>query len=186
MVSRYTQRLLTTPEIQKAVSGQSQTEAEVLLDTLARRGFKRLSNDQLLQRAVVRGRLLASVDVTTCAAIVRDTATTAQINTALAKLEIAEVEKFLTLKEAAILAEVRQQQPPAFVQDTEFPEAFDALLGTLPQEQAEHLAMLLSGDPSSASNEDLCWAERTFLDTLVSLREPYRSALTRGVVQGPS
>jgi hypothetical protein len=150
---------------------------------LARQGFKRLSNEQLLQRAVIRGRLLASVDVTTCAAIVRDTATATQMNTALAKLETAEVERFFTLKEAAALAEARQQQPPAFAQDTEFPEAFGALLGTLPQEQAERLAMLLSGDPSRASNEDLCWAERTFLDALVSLGEPYRSSLTRGVVQ---
>jgi len=186
MVSRHTQRLLTNPEIQKMISGQSQTEAEALLNTLARRGFKRLQNEQLLQRAVIRGRLLASVDVMTCAAIVRDTATAVQINTALAKLETAEVEKFLTLKEAAVLAEVTQQSPPAFSQDTEFPPAFGALLEALPEEQAEHLAMLLSGDPSQASNDDLCWAERTFLDTLVSLREPYRSSLTRGVVQGPS
>ena len=183
LVSRSTQRLLTNPEIQKAVGGQSHPEAVALLDTLARRGFKRLQNEQLLQRAVIRGRLLASVDVTTCAAIVRDAATTAQMNTALAKLETAEVEKFLTLKEAAVLAEARQQQPPAFAQDTEFPPAFGALLEALPQEQAEHLAMLLSGDPARASNEDLCGAERTFLDTLVSLREPYRSSLTRGVVQ---
>ena len=182
-VSRHTQRLLTNPEIQKTVSGRPQPEAMALLDTLARRGFKRLSNEQLLQRAVIRGRLLASVDVTTCAAIVRDAATTAQMNTALAKLETAEVEKFLTLKEAAVLAEARQQQPPAFAQDTEFPPAFGALLEALPQEQAEHLAMLLSGEPTRASNDDLCWAERTFLDTLVSLREPYRSSLTRGVVQ---
>lgn len=183
IVSRHTQLLLTNPEIQKTVGERSQTEAKAFLDTLTRRRFKRLSNEQLLQRAVIRGRLLASADVTICAAIVRDTATDTQMNTALAKLETGEMEKFFTLKEAAILAEARQQQAPAFVQDTEFPEAFGALLGALPQEQAERLSMLLSGDPSRTSNDDLCWAERTFLDTLVSLGEPYRSSLTRGVVQ---
>src|SRR5262245_37934064 len=157
MVNRHTQRLLTNPVINKAISGQSHTEAEAFLDALARRGFKRLSDEQLRQRAVIRGRLLASVDIKTCASIVRETATATQLNTALAKLETAEVEKFLALKEAAVLAEVRQQQPPTFDQDTEFPEAFGALLGVLPQEQAERLAMLLSGDPSRTSNEDLCW-----------------------------
>jgi hypothetical protein len=163
--------LLTNPKIQKAVSGRSRTEAEALLNTLVRRGFKRLSDEQLLQQAVIRGGLLASIDVTTCAPIVRDTATTAQINRALAKLEDAEVEKFLALKEAAVLAEVAQKQPPAFAQETEFPAAFGARLEALPREQADYLAMLLSGDPSRASNDDLCWAERTqYGDRLVCIR----------------
>jgi hypothetical protein len=65
----------------------------------------------------------------------------------------------------------------------QFPEAFGSLLKTLPAEQADHLGELLTGDPSRASDDDICWAEKTFLDALLMVQEPYRSTLARAVVQ---
>ena len=65
----------------------------------------------------------------------------------------------------------------------QFPEAFGSLLKTLPAEQADHLGELLTGDPSRASDDDICWAEKTFLDALLMVQEPYQSTLARAVVQ---
>ena len=179
-----TERLLAQPEVQQALDGQPQGATTAALDRLVRRGWKRLSDEQLFQRVVLRRKLLSSTDVTGCAAVVRDKASPAQLDAALAKLDAADIEAFFTLKETAALAEARDQKPPKMVLQEQFPEAFGNLLQTLPAEQADHLgALLAGGDPSRASDEDICWAEKTFLDALLTLQEPYRSTLARAVVQ---
>jgi len=177
------ERLLADADVQKAVASQSQIATDETLERLAHRGWKRLTDDQLFQRVTIRRKLLSSTDITTCAAVVRDKATEAQTLAVLAKLDPTEVETFFSLKEIAALAEVKNQQPPKMILQEQFPSAFDALLGILPPDQAEHLGTLLTGDPARASDEDICWAEKTFLDALLSVHEPYRSTLARAVVQ---
>ena len=177
------QRLLANPDVQKTLVGQSSAATDEALDRLARRGWKRLSDDQLFQRVSIRRKLLSSADITTCAAVVRDKATEAQTHAALTTLDAPDVEAFFSLKEAATVAEVKEQKPPKMVLQDQFPEAFGSLLQTLPAEQADHLASLLTGDPARASDEDICWAEKTFLDALLTTQEPYRSILARAVVQ---
>jgi hypothetical protein len=177
------QRLLAQPEVKKAVEEQSQSVPSEALDKLAHRGWKRLSDDQLFQRVTLRRKILSSSDTPTCAAVVRDKASVKQVNTALSKLDASDVTAFFTLKETAILAEARDQKPPKMILQEQFPEAFGSLLKTLPAEQADHLGELLTGDPSRASDEDICWAEKTFLDALLAVQEPYRSTLARAVVQ---
>lgn len=177
------QRLLAIPEVQKALGGYAQDAPHDALDRLARRGWKRLSDEQLFQRVTLRRKILSSSDVPTCAAVVRDKASEAQVHAALTKLEATDVAAFFTLKETAVLAETKDQKPPKIVLQEQFPEAFSSLLKTLPPEQADHLGELLTGDPVRASDEDICWAEKTFLDALLTVQEPYRSTLARAVVQ---
>jgi len=178
-----TQRLLAQPEVKKALEEQSQGATDEALDRLVRRGWKRLSDDQLVQRVILRRKVLSSIDVTTCAAIVRDKATRPQTRAVLATLDAIDIEKFFSLEEMATLAEANNQQPPKMILQDQFPEAFGALLKTLPPEHADHLGELLTGDPSRASDDDICWAEKTFLDALLMVQEPYRSTLARAVVQ---
>lgn len=177
------QRLLAIPEVQKALDGSSTNAPNEALDRLARRGWKRLSDEQLFQRVALRRKILSSTDITSCAAVVRDKASHAQLHSALAKLDATDIEAFFFLKEAAAVAEVTDQKPPKMVLQDQFPEAFGSLLQTLPAEQADHLGELLTGDPARASDEDICWAEKTFLDALLTVQEPYRSTLARAVVQ---
>lgn len=183
LATQSTQRLLAQPEVKKALEGQSQGVADEALDRLARRGWKRLSDEQLFQRIALRRKILSSTDITDCAAVVRDKVSQTQMHSALTKLDATDVEAFFTLKETATLAEAKDQKPPKMVLQDEFPEAFGSLLKTLPPEQADHLGELLTGDPARASDEDICWAEKTFLDALLTLQEPYRSTLARAVVQ---
>lgn len=177
------QRLLAISEVQKALAGSATNAPHEALDRLARRGWKRLSDEQLFQRVTLRRKLLSSSDIPACAAVVRDKASQAQTHAALAKLTASDVTAFFTLREAAVLAEAKDQKPPKMVLQEQFPEAFGSLLKTLPPEQADHLGELLTGDPARASDEDICWAEKTFLDALLTLQEPYRSTLARAVVQ---
>jgi len=95
------QRLLAQPEVKKALEGQSQGTTDEALERLARRGWKRLKDEQLFQRVRIRRKLLSSADITTCAAVVRDKATETQTHTALAKLDATDVTTFFTLKETA-------------------------------------------------------------------------------------
>ena len=183
LATQSTQRLLAQPEVKKALEEQSQGATDEALDRLVRRGWKRLNDDQLVQRVILRRKVLSSIDVTTCAAIVRDKATRPQTRAALATLDAIDIEKFFSLEEMATLAEAKNQQPPKMILQDQFPEAFGALLKTLPPEHAAHLGELLTGDPSRASDDDICWAEKTFLDALLMVQEPYRSTLARAVVQ---
>ncbi len=177
------QRLLAIPEVQKALEGSATNAPNEALDRLARRGWKRLSDEQLFQRVTLRRKLLSSSDIPACAAVVRDKASQAQTHAALAKLEASDITAFFTLREAAVLAEAKDQKPSKMILQEQFPEAFGSLLKTLPPEQADHLGELLTGDPARASEEDICWAEKTFLDALLTVQEPYRSTLARAVVQ---
>jgi hypothetical protein len=182
-VAQYKQTLLTNPEVQAAIAGRSPVEANKLLKNFVRQGWSRLSDERLLLRVAIRKKLLAATDITTCASIVRETATEAQTKKAFTKLAAAETEAFFALSTEAALAELKRQQKPRIVREEELPELFGALLSKLSEEQAERLATLLSRGPSQASDEDICWAERTFLETLSALNEPYRSTLARAVVQ---
>jgi hypothetical protein len=183
LATQSTQRLLAQPEVKKALEEQPQGVTDEALDRLVRRGWKRLSDEQLFQRVALRRKILSSTDVTSCAAVVRDKVSPSQLHSALAKLEATDIRMFFTLKEIAVLAEAKNQRPPKMVLQDQFPEAFGALLKTLPPEHAGHLGELLTGDPSRASDDDICWAEKTFLDALLTTHEPYRSILARAVVQ---
>lgn len=183
LATQSTQRLLAQPEVKKALEGQSQGATDEALERLARRGWKRLSDEQLFQRVALRRKILSSTDVTECAAVVRDKVSQAQLHSTLTKLDAIDIEAFFTLRETAAVAEAKDQKPPKMVLQDEFPAAFGSLLKTLPPEQADHLGELLTGDPSRASDEDICWAEKTFLDALLTLQEPYRGTLARAVVQ---
>lgn len=113
----------------------------------------------------------------------RDTSTAAQLKEALEKLESKDLESFFTLSAEAVRAELQHLPPPTVVSGADFPTAFGALLSALPEEQAERLAALLSRGPAQTADEEVCWAERTFLNALLSLNEPQRSLLARAVVQ---
>ena len=101
--------------MKKALEEQSQGATDEALDRLVRRGWKRLSDDQLVQRVILRRKVLSSIDVTTCAAIVRDKATRPQTRAVLATLDAIDIEKFFSLEEMATLAEANNQQPPKMI-----------------------------------------------------------------------
>lgn len=181
--ARFQQQLAAMPEFQEARGQRSAQEAEVLSWQLSRRGLHRLSNEQLLLRATLRSKALKAASTATCAAIVRDKPTEAQMQDAFGKLDDKDTAAFFSLFAEAIRAELQHQPPPTVVSEADFPTAFGALLGAVPQDQAERLAALLSRGPTQTSDEEVCWAERTFLTALLSLSEPYRGMLARAVVQ---
>jgi hypothetical protein len=181
--ARYHQQLSALPKFQEARGQRSEQEVEALSWQLSRQGMHRLSDEQLLRRVALRSKMLAPVSNETCVAIVRDTPTTAQLKEALENLETQDLESFFTLSLEAIRTELEHHPPPTVVSEADFPTAFGALLSALPEEQAERLAALLSRGPAQTSDEEVCWAERTFLNALLYLNEPHRSLLARAVVQ---
>jgi hypothetical protein len=127
-------------------------------------------------------KLLTVADSVTCSAITGGTATPAQVSEVTAKLDAATVNTWVALLEKAALSELRKHPLRQMIEDSVVSTSFKGLLDTLPPDQAERLRSIWNDD-SQLSDEDRCWAERTFYKALNSLSEPPRSTLARAVVQ---
>jgi hypothetical protein len=97
-------------------------------------------------------------------------------------LDAATMNTWVALLEKAALSELRKHPPRQTIEDSVASTSFKVLIDTLPPDQAERLRSILNDD-SLASDEDRCWAERTFYKALNSLSEPHRSTLARAVVR---
>jgi hypothetical protein len=175
-------RLAATPEFQGATAGLSKTEIEAFLQDMFRKGLSRLDDASLLVHASIVEKMLTVADSATCSAISRETVTPAQLSEVIAKLDAATMNTWVALLEKAALSELREHPPRQTIEDSVASTSFQVLLDTLPPDQAERLRSILNDD-SLASDEDRCWAERTFYKALNSLSEPHRSTLARAVVR---
>jgi hypothetical protein len=180
--TRMGNRLAATPEFQAATAGLSETEIGALGQDMVRKELSRLDDALLLARASIVEKMLTVADSATCSAISRDTVTPAQLFEVIAKLDAATMNTWVALLEKAALSELREHPPRQTIEDSVASTSFKVLLDTLPPDQAERLRSIWNDD-SLASDEDCCWAERTFYKTLNSLSEPHRSTLARAVVR---
>ena len=180
--TRMANRLAATPEFQAATAGLSKTEIEAFGQDMVRKGLSRLDDASLLVRASIMEKMLTVADSATCSAITYGTATPAQFFEVMAKLDAATMNTWVALLEKAALSELREHPPRQTIEDSVASTSFEVLLDTLPPDQAERLRSICNDD-SLASDEDRCWAERTFHKALNSLSEPHRSTLVRAVVQ---
>ena len=180
--TRMGNRLAATPEFQAATAGLSKTEIEAFGQDMVRKGLSRLDDASLLVRASIVEKMLTVADSATCSAITCGTATPAQFFEVIAKLDAATMNTWVALSEKAALSELREHPPRQTIEDSVASTSFEVLLDTLPPDQAERLRSIWNDD-SLASDEDRCWAERTFYKALNSLSEPHRSTLARAVVR---
>jgi hypothetical protein len=181
-VTQMGNRLAATPEFQAATAGLSKTEVEAVVQDAARKGLSRLGDASLLARTAIMEEVLTVVDSATCSAIARGTVTPAQLFEVLAKLDAATMNAWMALWGEAVLSELRKHPLPQTIEDSVVSTSFEVLVDTLPPDQGERLLSIWNDD-SQASDEDRCWAARTFHKTLNSLGEPHRSTLARAVVQ---
>jgi eukaryotic-like serine/threonine-protein kinase len=180
--TRMGNRLAATPEFQAATAGLSKTEIGAFGQDMIRKGLSRLDDASLLARASIMEKMLTVADSAMCSAITCGTATPAQLFEVIAKLDAATMNTWVALLEKAALSELRKHPLRQMIEGSVASTSFKVLLDTLPSDEAERLRSIWNDD-SQVSDEDCCWAERTFYKTLNSLGEPHRSTLARAVVQ---
>jgi hypothetical protein len=181
-IAQFAERLMAIPEFRARFASLSKTEAYTFRRELGRKAMSRLNDEKLRVRTTIMRKVLTAADIRTCAAIERGTASRSQTNEALNKLGSADVNTYFTLMEEAIRAELRALPRPKTVEEDQIAASFNVLLHKLPRDQAERL-MSVYGEPSQASDADICWAGRTFFTALSSLDEPHQSVLARAIVQ---
>lgn len=178
---RVYERLAQVPEWQQRTGGLSRADKDKLGFELSQKGSARLEDESLQSLAVWLREALANVDASVCAAMLRGTATPAQLRQALEKLDPASLEAYMDASFNAIVAELKGFEPPKATPE-EHAAASRALLERVPKDWRTRLLMILQM-PKLRSDEEVCWAGRTVTYYITSLSDRDQRVLMRAVVQ---
>ena len=167
----------------RALLGESSEQAEAVdtIRSLSTTGNQRLPDDALLRRVSLLTTLVGRVDLETCAAIFRNSATSEQLHAAFLKLDPDGLDAWVDLTVRAAQAELAQTEAPTVSED-DTKNATNALVNALPPEDGKRLATVLADVPAS-SDDDACWAARTLYAKVPKMGEPYDRIIARGLVQ---
>jgi hypothetical protein len=169
------------PEFAAALSNAtSPEEARGIGRELSKRGLHRLSDERLLERAMVLNQVLVFADLQTCASLVKGTSAVG-MESALRQLAADDVERFFDLILEAMAAELRQQPGPPLPSEEEVGLALQVLTESLPGGEGERLLAVLN-DPQQATDDDGCVAARSLYAGLIELPEPHRAVLARALI----
>jgi len=178
---RVYERLAQMPEWQQRTRGLSRADTDKLGIELSQKGGPRLDDESLQVLAVWLREALANVDAPVCAAMLRGTATPAQLRRALEKLDPASLEAYMEASFNAIVAELTGVQAPK-VSSGQHEAAIRALLERVPKDWRPRLLSILQM-PRFRSDEEVCWAGRTVTYYLASLSDRDQRVLMRAIVQ---
>ena len=173
-------RLDQVPEWRQRTQGLSRADKDKLGFELSQKGSARLDDESLESLTVWLGEALANADTPACAAMLRGTATPAQLRHALEKLDRASLEAYMDASFDAIVAELRDVQAPK-VSSGEHEAAARALLERVPKDWRPRLLGILRM-PRFRSDEEVCWAGRTVTYYATSLSDRDRRVLMRALV----
>jgi len=178
---RVYERLDQVPEWQQRTRGLSRADKDKLGFELSQKGSARLGDESLQSLAVWLREALADADAPSCAAMLRGTATPAQLRQALEKLDRASLEAYMDASFDAIVAELRDIQGPK-VSSGEHEAAARALLERVPKDWRPRLLGILRM-PRFRSDEEVCWVGRTVTYYVMSLSDRDQRVLMRAIVQ---
>ncbi len=178
---RVYERLARVPEWQHRTRGLSRADKDKLGFELSQKGSARLDDESIQALAVWLREALADVDAPACAAMLRGTATPAQIRQALEKLDPASLEAYIDASFNAVVAELKEVQAPK-VSSGEHEAAARALLERVPKDWRPRLLSILRM-PRFRSDEEVCWAGRMVTYYVTSMSDRDQRALMRAIVQ---
>lgn len=178
---RVYERLAQVPEWQQRTRSFSRADKDKLGFELSQKGSARLDDESLQSLAVWLREALASVDAPVCAAMLRGTATPAQLRQALEKLDPASLEAYMDASFNAIVAELKGIEALKATPD-EHAAAASALLERVPKDWRSRLLMILQM-PRLRSDEEVCWTGRTVTYYITSLSDRDQRVLMRAIVQ---
>jgi hypothetical protein len=175
-----TARLSSRPEFQERVNGMSAVQAREVGQQLALRGLPRLTDDELVVRARVLGRILSVADTRTCAAIVNGTAAPG-LEAAIRRLSDDDMQQWLDLVFESTVAELEQRTVSKSPPRARVTHALASLSSRLSRENADLVRQVLA-EPPARSADQACKAGRLLYGALPDLSAEDRAVLARAIV----
>jgi hypothetical protein len=179
---QFTQRIAASPEITEAVRAHAPGGLIGPGDgaRLVSGGLRRVSDELVVRRAQLYGRILTAADIPTCAAVERGTVPRKQIWAAVDALTPTEQDEWVDLLFVAMRAEINKTPPPPPRSDDERQKALTALNmamdGALPD------ARRIAQDLAHASDGDVCKIARAIVTTIPGLPDGVRQAAARQII----
>jgi hypothetical protein len=133
----------------------------------ARAGFRRLDDSALLAKLELDRKILAAADTASCAAFSRGRISQAQLNDVLGLLQVHDMELWFDLTFRAMKADI-EGAPEHPVNEERLGQLMPSLLSALPERDSQKFRRVLA-DYNGASDEQVCWAERTVRDRIAEL-----------------
>lgn len=142
-------------------------------------GLMRVKDSEVRAYFAAFGQMLARVDTKTCASIARGDIQPQAMNIAMTYMPMDDVDQFLQVKTAAILAEV-DGQPVHPVDPAAAAAAEQQLMAQLGPEGQRRYQRIDQG-LEKLTDENHCWLVRTIFGGAATLPEPYRTVWARSL-----
>ncbi len=169
--------LAPLPAFRETLEGLPRAELRAAIQVLAAKGMRRLSDEQLLLRTRLVGRMLDGLDAATCRAMVTGEQNETVHDTAVIVLDPESLEQWTALSFEAARAEL-EQVPATSASPAELQLALAALFQRFPEAEGERLRQALA-KLSEQPPAEACWAARTMYAAVPELPAPISKVLAR-------
>lgn len=133
----------------------------------SRAGLRRLDDSALLTKLELDRKILAVADPVSCAAFAHGNISHEQLSDLLERLEVSDMELWFDLIFQAVKADV-EGAPARTVDRDRFSRALASVMKAPPEQDSQELRRIMA-DYSHASNEQVCWSERTIRERIAQL-----------------
>jgi hypothetical protein len=171
------------PDLKAHLDAMTGTARQTLIADLVVKGWTRLSDDALIERAAILGRYLTTTTIHECAGMAAGRMTQAEQASFVAVLSDAEWQRLLDLSIDAAIAEWRSSPPARRTTDEEFLSAIDKVRELIPPEDLADWDRVREIGVEQLDDQDLCWYVRLKVAKLADLSSPYREILARSLAE---
>jgi hypothetical protein len=168
-VHRASEEMLNSPEFRALPREEKSARAREFGREHARAGFRRLDDAALLAKLELDRKILASAEPGACAAFCRGKISTEQLHAMLGKIEVPDIERWYDLIVQAVRADV-EGVPLRSADPGRINQSLASILNALPEKDSRKFRRIMAGY-DRASDEEVCWSERTLRDGIASLNE---------------
>jgi hypothetical protein len=138
----------------------------------ARAGVRRLNDEGLLTKLDLDQKIVTAADTAVCAAFARGRVSPEQLTNLLSRLEVPDIELYFDLIFQAAQAD-DQRLPARSVDRNRVNRSLNSILEALPEKDSQKLLRVLANS-DQASDEEVCWTERTLRDAVARLGRSHR------------
>jgi hypothetical protein len=171
------------PDLKAQLEAMSFTSRQARLSDLIQKGWLRLSDDALIERAAIVSRFLTSATVHECADMAGGLPTDAERVKFVEGLSDGEWQTMLDLTIDSAIAEWRSSPPARTTTDEEFLSAIARVRDSLAGDDVARWDSIRERGIAQVDDQDLCWYARLKFAKVGELSAPYRAILARSLVE---
>jgi hypothetical protein len=154
------QKLIESDEFQTLSRAEKSARVQGFGRMHSHAGMSRLDDDSLILKLELDQKLIAVTDPATCAAYSRGQVSSDLLHGLLSQLDQPDLDRWYDLLLKAAAADMAGSPPQRRADSERVQQTMQTIMGALPQSDAQNLRRIL-GDYGHASDEEVCWSERT-------------------------